>query len=78
MNDEFKDDFKKVFDPNVTKFAPKPNRVDPTVATLIEDIREHCNQVVKLCDRMAEMANDSEDNARKAADHLLDMLKRFK
>lgn len=80
MNDEFKDEFKKTFDPNIAKFAPKkPGIADiPTIVSLIEDIREHCNQVMKLCDRLAEVANDSEDNARKAADHLLDMLKRIK
>ena len=77
MNENpFDKEFEKV-NPAVAKFAPK-NKVDPTFVMLIENIRDHCKKVMELCDRLAEAANESEDNARKAADHLLDMLKRIK
>ena len=63
---------------NITKFGKAEVEPPPTVISLVDDIREHCKKVMELCDKMAEVANSSEDNARKAADHLLDMLKRFK
>jgi hypothetical protein len=59
----------------INKFTPKP---DPTVAALIEQLRAHARGISELCDQAETAINASEDSARKAADNLMDLIKRVK
>jgi archaellum component FlaC len=75
-NDRMKK-FENALDPAVTKFMPK-KPVEPTISSLIEQIRTHIKSLNELCDEVDRMITASEDSARKAADSLMDMLKKVK
>jgi hypothetical protein len=61
----------------VAKFAPK-RLTDVTVFATIDAMRTHAKDILKLCDQADAAINASEDDARKAADSLMDLIKRVK
>lgn len=70
--------FESTLDPHITKFAPKVTGDTDTISSTIAAIREHAQKVVKMCDAADRIIAESEDDARKAADTLLDLIKRVK
>ena len=69
--------FECTLSPEVTKFAPKV-KADPSINELIENIRARVRDINVLCDELAVAVNDSEEHAKKAADSLMDLIKRVK
>lgn len=69
--------FEASLDPNVSKFAPKVI-AEQTVASVTQTIREQAKLILKLCDEADQAIAASEEHARAAADHLMDMIKRVK
>jgi hypothetical protein len=63
--------------PEIAKFMPKINTY-PTIAQLVEQLRTHVAGINELCDQMDVAINASEENAKKAGDALIEMLKRVK
>lgn len=66
-------------DQNIAKLDS--NKVVPpahTIASVIADVREQAKNTMKLCDMMEEIIGHSEADARKAADTLLELIKRVK
>jgi hypothetical protein len=63
--------------PLSSSFAPQAHTA-PTVAALVEQIRVHVNALNMLCDDIDVAIAASEENARKAADNLIDAIKRIK
>jgi hypothetical protein len=74
--DRFKK-FESTLDPAVTKFMPKVNTY-PTIASLVEQVRAHISGLTELCEQIEVAINASEENAKKAGDALIEMLKRVK
>jgi hypothetical protein len=70
------------FESEIAKFTPPYRselpKLDPTLATIIGLLREHAKGINELCDLADAAVNASEDHARKAADSLMDMIKRVK
>jgi hypothetical protein len=64
-------------EPMASAFAPKPHTA-PTVATLVEQIRTHVSALNMLCDDIDAAITASEENARKAADNLIEAIKKIK
>jgi molybdopterin biosynthesis enzyme len=62
-------------DPEIAKFAPKS---DPTLAALVEQIRGEVKRLNVICDDIERVINASVDEARKAADSLIELTKRVK
>jgi hypothetical protein len=62
-------------DPEIAKFAPKG---EPTLAVLVEHIRDQVKRLNALCDDIDRVINSSVDEARKAADSLIELTKRVK
>jgi hypothetical protein len=62
-------------DIEVTKFAPKG---EPTLAALVEQIRAEVKRLDAICDDIERVINASVDEARKAADSLIELTKRVK
>lgn len=69
--------FERALDPAITKFAPK-TATEPTVASITQNIREQAQLILKMCDEADAAIAASEEHARKAADALMDMIKRVK
>lgn len=76
MNDEGMRKFNEALDPAITKFSPK--KAEDTIVSLLTHIRTNLKTVEDYCARIETIANSSDENARVAADNLLDMLKRIK
>jgi hypothetical protein len=62
-------------DPEITKFAPKS---EPTLAALVEQIRAEVKRLNTICDNIERVINSSVDEARKAADSLIELTRRVK
>jgi tetrahydromethanopterin S-methyltransferase subunit B len=62
-------------DPEIAKFAPK---TEPTLAVLVEHIRAEVKKLEAICDDIERVINSSVDEARKAADSLIELTKRVK
>jgi phage tail tape-measure protein len=62
-------------DPDIAKFAPKGQ---PTLATLVDQVRAEVKRLNGLCDEIDAVINSSVDEARKAADSLIELTKRVK
>lgn len=50
----------------------------PTVASLVEQLREHIRQMNKVCDDIDQAVAASEQAARDAGDSLINVIKRIK
>lgn len=70
--------FESTLDPHITKFAPKVTGDTDTISSTIAAIREHSERIIKMCDVADRIITESEGNARKAADTLIDLIKRVK
>jgi hypothetical protein len=83
MNEDSNDRLKKfesaLSDP-IAKFIPKSSqpKAEPTVAVTIAAIRDQAHTILKMCEEAETAINASEDSARKAADSLMDLIKRVK
>jgi hypothetical protein len=55
-----------------------PNPVEQTVASLVEQVRTQVRTLNALCDDIDAVITASEEHARKAADNLMDLIKRVK
>jgi hypothetical protein len=64
--------------PEVAKFAPKTPKPEPTIASLIEQVRQHTQSINELCTDIDRVIADTEASARKAADSLIEASKRMK
>lgn len=69
--------FERALDPTITKFAPK-KPAEESIDALVERVRASCKAITELCDDLDAAIKDSEQHARKAADSLMDMIKRVK
>jgi hypothetical protein len=76
-NDRLKK-FESALSPEVTKFAPKMPKPEPTIASLIDQIRAHIKSINELCEDVDRVITDTEASARKAADSLIEASKRMK
>jgi hypothetical protein len=84
MNDDERDQqnkdrlkrFESALSPEVAKFAPKMSKSDPTIASLVEEIRAHVTSLTALCNDIDRVIKASVDEARKAADSLIELTKR--
>jgi hypothetical protein len=74
-NDRLKRFESALSNPEVAKFAPKDQ---PTLATLVDQIRAEVKKLNGLCDDIDAVINSSIDEARKAADSLIELTKRVK
>jgi hypothetical protein len=91
MNDKEKDRVKRFESalsdpiPPLVFGAPRPERepgppnpVEQTVASLVEQVRVQVRTLNALCDDIDAVITSSEEHARKAADSLMDLIKRVK
>jgi hypothetical protein len=62
-------------DIEIAKFAPDS---DPTLAALVEQIRGEVRRLNAICDDIERVINSSVDEARKAADSLIELTRRVK
>lgn len=69
--------FERALDPTIAKFAPKKS-TEVTVTSVTQNIREQAQLILKMCDEADAAITASEEHARKAADSLMEMIKRVK
>lgn len=69
----------QAIDPTISQLLPKREADElPTIAVLSDQLRAHAKGILELCDQLDRAANASEADARKAADALMDFMKRVK
>jgi hypothetical protein len=73
--------FESALDP-ITKFMPKlsrePVKTEAPIAVTIAAIKEQATLILKACEEADVAIAASEDSARKAADNLMELIKRVK